>query len=309
MIDGCVYELKDTDFPTIDPNCPYVLTEEEKQVIERLKNSFRQSTKLQEHVSFLFSKGSMYKIYNDNLLYHGCILMNEDGSFQKVKLDDKEYYGKAYLDKLEEIIREGYFHQNDPLKRQKAQDMMWYLWCGRYSPLFGKSKMATFERYFIKEKKVQEEKSNAYYSLLTSKELAYAIFDDFGMEKEVSHIINGHVPVKVKKGETPIKAEGKLIVIDGGFTKAYQKITGIAGYTLIYNSYGLQLASHQPFEGVEKAIDSERDIVSTVNIIEYVPQRKMVKDTDVGKNITSQIQALLTLVDYYRQGLIKEKEI
>lgn len=308
-IDGCIYELKDIDFPTVDPKNPYELTKEEKQVVERLRNSFRQSFKLQEHIRFIFSKGSMYKIYNDNLLYHGCILMNEDGNFKKINLEGKEYYGKAYLDKLEEIVREGYFNQEDSAKKHKAQDMMWYLWCGRYSPLFGKDKMATFEKYFIKEQKPKEEKSNAYYSLLVSKELANTIFEDFNMKLDESHIINGHVPVKVKKGETPIKAEGKIIVIDGGFTKAYQKITGIAGYTLIYNSYGLQLASHQPFEGVEKAIASENDIVSTVNIIEYVPQRKMVKDTDIGKNITSQVQALLTLVDYYRLGLIKEKEM
>ncbi len=318
-IDGCTYELKDADFPTVDPNNPYELSDEEKQVVERLKNSFRQSFKLQEHIRFLFSKGSMYKIYNDNLLYHGCILMNEDGSFKKISLEGKVYYGKAYLDKLEEIVREGYFNQENSIKRTKAQDMMWYLWCGRYSPLFGKDKMATFEKYFIKENdprnehktkgNPKEEKSNAYYNLLVSKELAHKIFDDFNMKQDASHIINGHVPVKVKKGETPIKAEGKMIVIDGGFTKAYQKITGIAGYTLIYNSYGLQLASHQPFEGVEKAIMSENDIVSTVNIIEYVSQRKMVKDTDVGKNIASQVQALITLVDYYRLGLIKEREM
>ncbi|WP_070000574.1 fructose-bisphosphatase class III [Cellulosilyticum sp. I15G10I2] len=308
-LEGKTYELEDVDFITVDPKDPYKLTKEEEQVVDRLVYSFIHSAKLQEHIKFMFSKGSMYKVYNNNLLYHGCLLMSEDGNFQTINLEGRAYYGKSYLDKLEEIVRDGYFNHNDPVTRQKGQDMMWYLWCGRYSPLFGKSKMATFEKYFIQDKACSIEHRNPYYSQLETVELAKKILKEFEITHEQSHIINGHVPVQVKLGETPIKANGKIIVIDGGFTKAYQKVTGIAGYTLIYNSYGLQLASHQPFEGIQKAITSEKDIVTTMNVIEVVYSRKRVKDTDIGKDIMSQIQALLTLVEYYRLGLLKEKEI
>ena len=308
-IKGITYQLKDTGFITVDPKDPYRLTKEEEQVVERLVSSFLHSAKLQEHIKFMFSKGSMYKIYNNNLLYHGCILMNEDGSFKKISFEGMDYYGKGYLDKLEEIVREGYFNLCDAKVRQKGQDMMWYLWCGTNSPLFGKDNMATFERHFIADMTSSIENKNAYYNQLETVQLAQKILVEFGITSEVSHIINGHVPVQVKLGETPIKANGKIIVIDGGFTKAYQKVTGIAGYTLIYNSYGLQLASHEPFEGVEKAIASEKDIVTAINVIEVVYKRKRVKDTDVGKDIMSQIQALLTLVEYYRLGLLKEKEL
>lgn len=307
-VDGCTYILKDTHLATVDPENPYQLTKEEEQVIERLICSFKQSTKLQKHIKFMFSKGSMYKVYNNNLLYHGCILMNEDGTFKTIKLGNENYYGKNYLDKLEEIVREGYFNYDDEKLRQKGQEMMWYLWCGHFSPLYGKDKMATFERYFIDNSECLVENKNAYYNQFETTELAEKIFKEFGIDSHEAHIINGHVPVQVKSGETPIKANGKIIVIDGGFTKAYQKITGIAGYTLIYNSYGLQLASHEPFEGIEKAIASEKDIVTTMNIIEVVHQRKRVKDTDIGKDIMSQIEALLMLVEQYRIGSLKEKE-
>jgi fructose-1,6-bisphosphatase-3 len=306
---GQVYPLRDISFPTVEAKDPYKLTREEKQVIDRLVSSFMHSAKLQEHIRFMFSKGSMYKIYNENLLYHGCILMTDEGDFQNVSLDGENYFGKAYLDKLEEMVRDGYFNQNDEKLRQRGQDMMWYLWCGTQSPLFGKDKMATFEKYFIEDKRCGEEHKNAYYNQLETVELAQKIFKEFGITSKESHIVNGHVPVQVKLGETPIKANGKIIVIDGGFTKAYQKVTGIAGYTLIYNSYGVQLASHEPFEGVEKTLASHKDIVTTMNIIEVVYKRKRVKDTDIGKDIQSQIQALLTLVEYYRLGLLKEKEI
>jgi fructose-1,6-bisphosphatase-3 len=308
-IEGAIYPLKDVGFTTVDPKDPYRLTKEEVQVVERLVSSFLHSTKLQQHIKFMFSKGSMYKVYNNNLLYHGCILMNDDGTFKTVKLEGQEYYGKAYLDKLEEIVRDGYFNKCSTKNHQKGQDMMWYLWCGTHSPLFGKDKMTTFERYFIGDKKSCIEHKNAYYKQLETVELAKKILLEFGITSEESHIINGHVPVQVKSGETPIKANGKIIVIDGGFTKAYQKVTGIAGYTLIYNSYSLQLASHEPFEGVEKAIASEKDIVTAMNVIEMVYKRKRVKDTDIGKDIMNQIQALLTLVEYYRLGLLKEKEV
>ncbi|PHV71932.1 fructose-bisphosphatase class III [Sporanaerobium hydrogeniformans] len=309
-IEGKNYQLKNIDFPTINPREPYVLTAEEEQVVERLITSFVQSSKLQEHVRFIFSKGSMYKIYNDNLMYHGCILLEEDGSFKKVELEGKTYWGRGYLDKLEEIVREGYFNEQDNELRRKGQDMMWYLWCGKNSPLFGKDKMSTFERYFIQEdQECAVENKNAYYRYLNEIDLANRILEEFGIRASEAHIINGHVPVQVKHGETPIKAGGKIIVIDGGFTKAYQKVTGIAGYTLIYNSWGLQLASHEPFEGIEKAISSEKDIVTSINIIEYVYKRKRVADTDIGKDIMAQIEALLLLTEHYRLGLLKEKEI
>ena len=186
--------------------------------------------------------------------------------------------------------------------------MMWYLWCGSNSPVFGKQKMTTFERYFIQNEETWKEPKNSYYEYLDDEEMAMRLLMEFGINSEEGHIINGHVPVQVKKGEKPIKAGGKIIVIDGGFTKAYQKITGIAGYTLIYNSFGLQLASHEPFEGVEEAITSEKDMVTSMNVIEYIPTRKRVKDTDIGKDIDGQIKALLTLVEYYQLGLLKTKE-
>ncbi len=309
-IEGHWYHLKNIDFPTVNPSRPYELTPEEEQVIERLILSFVQSSKLQEHIRFIFSKGSMYKVYNNNLLYHGCILLEEDGHFKEITLDGKTYSGKSYLDKLEEIVRAGYFREQEDEIKQKGRDMMWYLWCGKNSPLFGKDKMSTFERYFIEEdEQCIDEAKNAYYAHLDDPHLADRILEEFGVASGEAHIINGHVPVQVKHGETPIKAGGKVIVIDGGFTKAYQKVTGIAGYTLIYNSWGLQLASHEPFEGIEKAILSEKDIVTSINIIEYVYKRKRVVDTDVGKDIMGQIEALLMLTEHYRLGLLKEKEI
>lgn len=308
-LDGKTYPLKEMGFVTVDPKDPYKLTKEEEEVIDRLIVSFSQSNKLQQHIEFMFAKGSMYKVYNNNLLYHGCILLDEDSSFKKVTLEGKTYEGKAYLDKLETIIREGYFNYTDKTVRQKGQDMMWYLWCGSNSPLFGKNKMTTFERYFIEDPVTWYEPKNSYYDYLESEAVARQILKEFNITDEAAHIINGHVPVQVKRGEAPIKANGKVIVIDGGFTKAYQKITGIAGYTLIYNSYGLQLAEHEPFEGIEEAIAAETDIVTAMNVIEYIYTRKRVKDTDVGKDIMSQIQALLMLVEYYKLGLLKEKEI
>ena len=234
--------------------------------------------------------------------------MTPEGDFEEVAIGNEMYSGKAYLDKIEAIVREGYFNFTDKKAKQRGMDMMWYLWCGSNSPLFGKDKMATLERYFIKDKSAWKEVKNSYYNYLDSEEIAIKILNEFGITAEESHIINGHVPVKVKKGETPIRGGGRIIVIDGGFTKAYQKITGIAGYTLIANSFGLQLASHQPFEGVEKAIKSEQDIVTSMNVIEYIRTRKRVKDTDIGSEINEQIRALLTLVDYYQQGLIKSEE-
>lgn len=307
-IDGMTHQLNTDVFKGINPKAPYDLSKEELEVIDRLRSSFLQSSKLQEHIQFMFTNGSMYKVYNNNLLYHGCILLTEEGTFKQIQLDDKYYSGKAYLERLEAIVREGYFNVLDKEAKQKGMDMMWYLWCGSNSPVFGKQKMTTFERYFIQNEETWKEPKNSYYEYLDDEEMAMRLLMEFGINSEEGHIINGHVPVQVKKGEKPIKAGGKIIVIDGGFTKAYQKITGIAGYTLIYNSFGLQLASHEPFEGVEEAITSEKDMVTSMNVIEYIPTRKRVKDTDIGKDIDGQIKALLTLVEYYQLGLLKTKE-
>jgi fructose-1,6-bisphosphatase III len=308
-LDGKVYNLRDNKFPTINPENPYELIPEEKELMDRLKSSFLNSERLQKHVRFLFAKGSMYLKYNSNLMYHGCIPLNEDGSFKKVRIGSsgREYSGKAYLDRLEIIVREGYFYKNNPEAKQYGMDLTWYLWTGPDSPLFGKDKMTTFERYFIEEKETHIEKQNPYFKLEDNEKMCNMIFKEFGLDPEVSHIINGHVPVKIKKGESPIKANGKLLVIDGGFSKTYQGTTGIAGYTLIYNSYGLLLVSHEPFESTQKAIEEEKDILSTTVILEQVVERKRVGDTDIGVELRAQIKDLEMLLDAYRKGVIKEQ--
>lgn len=307
---GKIYKLNDTNFPTIDPKEPYKLIKEEKKLIEKLKSSFLNSERLQKHIRFLFSKGSMYLKYNSNLLYHGCIPVNEDGTFKKVKIGSsgKEYSGKEYFDRLEILIRKGYFHKNDPEGKLYGMDMTWYLWTGPDSPLFGKDKMTTFERYFIDDKQTHEEKKDPYFKLENSEKMCRLIFKEFGLNPNTSHIINGHVPVKSKNGESPIKANGKILVIDGGFSRAYQSTTGIAGYTLIYNSYGLIIVSHDPFESTQKAVEEEKDIHSTRRIIEKELKRKRVGDTDDGAELKENIKDLEMLLNAYRTGLIKEQE-
>lgn len=306
---GKTYNLNDTNFPTIDPTDPYKLTKEEMDLVDKLKFSFLNSEKLQKHIKFLLSNGSMYLKFNSNLLYHGCIPVNEDGTFKKIKigLSGKEYSGKKYLDRLDTLVREGYFHENNPEAKLYGMDVTWYLWTGSDSPLFGKDKMTTFERYFIDDKSTHKENKSHYFKLEESEKMCRIIFEEFGLNPDTSHIINGHVPVKSKNGESPIKANGKLIVIDGGFSKAYQSTTGIAGYTLTYNSYGLLLVSHDPFESTQKAIEEEKDIHSTTMVLEKELERKRVKDTDNGKEIMSQIKDLEMLLEAYRIGLIKEQ--
>ncbi|MCP4424256.1 MAG: fructose-1,6-bisphosphatase [Chloroflexi bacterium] len=300
------YPLLDASFPTIDPNGdPYALTPEEAAVVQRLHASFINSSKLQQHVRFLFSKGSMYLVHNGNLLYHGCIAMNDDGSFMALKLRGKEYAGKVYMDRVERLARQGYF-AHDPERKRYGRDAIWYLWSGGRSPLFGKDKMATFERYFLAEKETHKEIKNPYYRLRDKKGTARKILEEFGLDPETAHIINGHVPVEVKRGESPIKAKGKLLVIDGGMSKAYQTKTGIAGYTLIYNSYGLLLASHEPFVSTQKAIEKGIDIHSKTEILEQNRTRIFVEDTDWGQDIKKRITELKALLDAYRVGLIKE---
>ena len=304
-VDGVEYELNSTEFPTIDPKNPFILTEAEKDIMERLKRSFMNSMRLNDHVKLLFSKGSMYKVFNGNLLLHGCMPMNDDGAFNEIMIDGEMYKGKAALDELDRLARQGYFN-NDPVLKEQGLDAMWYLWCGPSSPLFGKKKMATFERYYIDDKTPHAEEKNPYYRDRERPDRIEMILEEFGLDKEHAHLVNGHVPVKVVKGESPIKADGKLLVIDGGFAKAYQKETGIAGYTLIYNSHGLNLVSHEPFESTQKAILEEKDIVSTVMVLESVRSRRRVADTDTGKELKSQVEDLLQLVNAYRKGYIKE---
>lgn len=306
-VDGKEYKLNDTHFPTIDPKQPYRLTEQEEMLMDRLKLSFANSERLQKHVRFLYSKGSMYLIFNGNLLYHGCIPMNEDGSFKAFKIDDQEFVARAFMDRMERLARQAYFTTNDPEQKRAGQDAMWYLWSGERSPLFGKDKMATFERYFIDDETSYEEKKNPYYDFRDQEVTARKILEAFGLDPDKGHIINGHVPVKVKKGESPIKAGGKLLVIDGGFSKAYQKQTGIAGYTLVYNSYGLLLVSHHPFESTQKAIEEEIDIYSKSEILETTHARIRVKDTDLGREMQKNINDLQWLLEAYRQGIIKEQ--
>lgn len=308
-LDGKSYKLNDTHFPTINPKNPYELTEEERELMERLKSSFLNSEKLQKHISFLFAKGSMYLKYNSNLLYHGCVPLNEDGSFKKVKIgaSGRVYSGKALLDRFEILAREGYFYKSNPEAKLYGMDVIWYLWTGTDSPLFGKNKMTTFERYFIDDEDTHVEKKNPYFKYRDDEKVCNTIFEEFSLNPYTAHIINGHIPVRSKKGESPIKANGKLLVIDGGFSRAYQGQTGIAGYTLIYNSYGLLLASHEPFESTQKAIEEEKDILSTTVVLEQEVERKRVGDTDIGIELKQQIKDLEMLLEAYRKGLIKEQ--
>jgi len=308
-IDGKEYILNDTNFPTVDPSDPYKLTQEERELINKLKSSFLNSEKLQKQVRFLYSKGSMYLKYNSNLLYHGCIALNPDGSFKKMKIDNVTYSGKSYIDRTERLAREAYFGKANSESKLYALDSIWYLWCGSNSPLFGKDKMTTFERYFIDDKSTHTEIKNPYYMYRDDETICNNILSEFELNPKDSHIINGHVPVKTKQGESPIKANGKLLVIDGGFSKAYQPETGIAGYTLIYNSYGLLLASHAPFESTQKAIDEGKDILSSTIVLEKSTNRIRVTDTDVGLEIKEQIKDLEMLLTAYRKGLIKEQRV
>lgn len=306
-IEGLEYQMNDLNFPTIDPQNPFELTKEEQEVMDKIKSSFVNSEKLQQHIRVLYSKGSMYKIFNSNLLFHGGIPMEDDGTIKKVQFRGGIYSGRNYLDAVERAAREGYFNKPHTQAKRECMDLIWYLWCGEDSPLFGKKKMTTFERYFIDDKTIQKELTNPYYSLRNEEAICCKVLEDFGLEAKSSHIINGHVPVKVSKGESPIKANGKLFVIDGGFAKAYQKVTGIAGYTLIYNSHGMVLVSHEPFVSTEIAIEQEKDILSSTVALEYSYDRIRVRDTDIGQELMKNISDLEKLLYAYQTGVIKEK--
>lgn len=305
-IEGKEYQLKDSNFPTLDPDDPYKLSTREEEVMEKLKAAFINCDKLQEHVRFLYRKGSLYKVYNNNLLYHGCVPLNDKGKFLEVELCGHKYRGKALYDELEKWLRKGYY-AIDPEEKQIGMDMLWYTWCHKNSPVFGKDKMATFERYFIEDKETHLEIKNPYYTWYDKDETVTMILNEFGLNSSESRIINGHVPVETKKGELPIKCGGRLLVIDGGFSKAYQPKTGIAGYTLTYNSYGFLLAAHEPFESVEKAVETGSDIHSETVLVQHVERRKTVADTDTGKEIKETIEELEELLKAYRKGELVEK--
>ena len=306
-IDGKDYPLKDSYFPTIDPNHPYDLSADEKDLMDRLIKAFLNCEKLQRHAKFLFSAGSLYLCYNNNLYFHGCIPFNEDGSFRSVTLHGASYKGKALYDFLEAYARKGYYMTNCPEEKGYGQDIMWYIWSSENSPVYGKAKMATFERYLLSDASLQEERKDFYYKLIEKEEICDKIIEEFGLDPKTAHVINGHMPVKSKAGENPVKGGGKLMIIDGGFSKAYQPTTGIAGYTLVYNSYGLRLVTHEPFESFEKSVADETDIRSDFTMVKEFERRQKVADTDVGKSMRESIGDLEMLLEAYRQGIIRER--
>lgn len=299
------YKLNDNDFPTIDIYDPYKLSQEEEIIINRLQESFMKSETLNNHISFLYSKSRIYKCFNSNLLFHGCVPMESDGSFSRVNILGDMLSGKELFDRIDEIIRKAYFGRENKENIDEI-DFMWYLWCGPKSPLFGKEKAATFERYFLSEKEIHLEEKNPYFYLIENEEICNKVLKEFGLDEKNSHIINGHIPVKEKDGESPIKANGKLLVIDGGFAKSYRNQTGRAGYTLTYNSYGLLLAANEPFDSKLEAITEEKDIKYDIMVNEKETERKRVADTDIGNIIQEEIDDLKLLLKAYREGKIKE---
>ncbi len=300
------YKLLDNNFPSIDAENPYKLTTKEEEVVNKLIKAFRNSEKLQRHVNFLYSKGSLYKIYNDNLLIHGCVPMDEEGQFTQVEIEGEIVQGKEFLDRIDRISRQAYFADENTIEKENAMDYLWYLWCGPNSPIFCKDAMKTFERYFLEEETTWKENKNPFYTFSKDEEYCVKILKEFGLDEDKGHIICGHIPVKFKAGESPIRANGKMLIIDGGLSKSYQKTTGIAGYTLIYNSYGLILAAHETFTSTEDAIKDELDLHSTKQIVEKVERKKII-DTDKGNDLVEQIEDLNKLLDAYKNGIIKEK--
>lgn len=305
-IEDKVYQLSDCDFPTINPENPYELTEEESHVIDQLTLSFKQSEKLQRHVRFLYSKGGLYKIQNGNLLFHGCIPMTEEGKLISFTIGGKERSGKEFLDYAEQLCRKASYDKIGTPELQYGLDFMWWLWAGRNSPIFGRDRMTTFERRFLREEETWAEPKNAYYTLYQDPEICDMLLKEFGLIGPHCHIINGHVPVKAKKGESPVKGGGKLIVIDGGFCKAYQSTSGIAGYTLIFNSHNIRIVSHQPFAGRHDAIYHNHDIANDSLIFERMESRMKVAQTDLGHELQMQINDLLALLEAYRNGAVPE---
>ncbi len=305
-IDGNVYQMEDCDFPTVDRKNPYALTAEEQLVIEQLTDSFRHSEKLQKHVRFLFTKGGLYKVYNGNLLYHGCIPMDDNKQLLSFQLGGQTLSGKVFLDYAENTARKAYYDKRRTPQRQFGLDFMWWLWAGRNSPIFGRDRMTTFERRFIGDKTSWSEPKNPYYTFYNEQSVCEMLLKEFGLTGDHCHIINGHVPVKAKKGESPVKGGGKLIVIDGGFCKAYQPTSGIAGYTLIFNSRNMRIVSHEPFEGRRKAITENHDIANESSIFEKMPNRIKVAQTDQGRELQARVDDLKLLLRAFRSGAVKE---
>ena len=307
-LNGKTYPLKDTNFPTIDPLDPYKLSDDERLLMDKISHSFSVSDKLKRHIGIFYSHGSLYSVCNSNLLFHASIPLNADGSLREVKVKGVPYKGEELLQQIELHMRSAINSDTPEAERKAAIDYYLYAWCGPDSPLFDKSKMATFERYFIDDTATHHEEKGHYYHLRDNEKICDEILDSFGVEGEHRHIINGHVPVKVGKGENPVKANGKLMVIDGGFSKAYHDTTGIAGYTLVYHSRGFELVQHEPFTSAEEAVKNGTDIISINRLVELNYQRVRVKDTDRGKELLGQIEELKELLYAYRHGLIKERK-
>ncbi|MRH41673.1 fructose-bisphosphatase class III [Aquibacillus halophilus] len=296
IIDGTVYPLENSCFSTVNPEKPDQLLEEEEQVLDRLLFSVQQSEKLARHMKFLMKNGSLYLKYNGNLLIHGCIPLDEKGNMEKMVIEDKTYAGRDLLDIFEHHLRYSFAHpeETDDL----ATDMVWYLWSGEYSSLFGKKEMTTFERYFIKDKQTHIERKNLYYYLREKEEICRKILMEFDLDPDQGHIINGHTPVKEIDGENPIKANGKMVVIDGGFSKAYQSTTGIAGYTLLYNSFGMQLVAHKHFNSKEDVLLNGTDVLSVKRLVDKELERKKVLETNVGEELLQEVTMLINLMEY-----------
>ncbi|MGN0978609.1 MAG: fructose-1,6-bisphosphatase [Faecousia sp.] len=305
-INGKAYDLLDCDFPTVDPANPYELTEEENHVINQLTDSFCNSEKLQRHIRFLYSKGSLYKIYNGNLLFHGCIPMTPDGGLLRFTIGGRERSGREFLDYAEKTARKAYYDKRGSQERQFGMDFLWWLWCGRNSPIYGRDRMTTFERRFLADESTWTEPKNAYYTYYQDPAVCDMLLKEFGLEGPHCHIINGHVPVRTKKGESPIKGGGKLLVIDGGFSKAYQPTSGIAGYTLIYNSRHYRIVSHQPFAGKWNAVHKNDDIRNESEVFEKLETRMRIWQTDEGAALQTQVDDLLMLLEAYRTGAVTE---
>ena len=308
-IDDKVYPMLDCDFPTVDPANPYELTDEELHVITQLTESFRHSEKLQNHARYLYSKGGLYKVINRNLLFHGCIPMNRDGSLMTFTIGGKPLSGREFLDYAEKTARKAYYDKRGTPERQFGLDFLWWLWAGRNSPIFGRDRMTTFERRFLADESTWAEPKNAYYTYYQNPEVCDRLLKEFGLEGEHCHIINGHVPVKVKKGESPVKGGGKLLVIDGGFSRAYQSTSGIAGYTLIYNSRHYRIVSHQPFAGKWNAVHRNDDIANESVIFEKMETRMRVSQTDEGEELQTRVNDLKLLLEAYRSGAVTENHM
>ena len=305
-IGDTVYPLLDCDFPTVDPADPYTLTPEEDNVIKALTDAFRHSEKLQKHIRFLYTNGGMYKVINGNLLFHGCIPMTKEGRLMGFTIGGRLRSGREFLDYAEAAARKAYYDKRGTPERQFGLDLMWWLWAGRNSPIFGRDRMTTFERRFIADESTWTEPKNPYYTFYQDPAVCDMLLREFGLRGKHCHIINGHVPVKVKKGESPIKGGGKLIVIDGGFSKAYQPTSGIAGYTLIFNSRHLRIVAHQPFSGKANALYENDDIENESEIFETLEHRMKVSETDEGRTLQDRVDDLMLLLNAYRSGAVAE---